>query len=56
MDDAHQFPDPDDAELWSHYLETCRRLGVEAVSPERARALIEDWNRTLRGEDEPTKH
>ena len=31
-------PDPDDGEFWAHYLESCRRLGVEAVERERAQA------------------
>ena len=41
--DASAFNTPDADEVYAHYLETCRRLGVEPVPRERAHDLIAEW-------------
>ncbi len=38
--DPLEFDPPDADEVYAHYLETCRRLGVEPVPRERAAELI----------------
>lgn len=43
---ADDLPDPD-AEFYSRYLETCRRLGVEPVAQERVEQLVDEWNRII---------
>ena len=42
LDDAIpiEFDPPDSDRVYANYLETCRRLGVEPVSRERALGLI----------------
>jgi hypothetical protein len=39
--------DPRDAEFYARYLETCRRLGVEPVSLDRARELVREWSAAI---------
>ncbi len=34
-------------DFYQRYCETCRRLGVEPVSPERARELVEMFDATF---------
>jgi hypothetical protein len=48
-DDALVIPfDPPDADVvWEHYLETCRRAGIEPVSRERADGLMQEWPETI---------
>jgi len=46
--------DPPDTDLThAHYLETCRRAGIEQVSRERAEGSIAEWNEALSGRPEP---
>ena len=35
-------PDPD--RVYRHYLERCRRLGIDPVLRDRAHDLIAEWN------------
>jgi hypothetical protein len=44
-DDDPELALPDVDVVYANYLETCRRLGVEPMSVEKAHALITDWNR-----------
>ena len=39
---ARDPPDPDC--VYRHYVERCRRLGIEPVLRDRARDLIAEWN------------
>jgi hypothetical protein len=46
--------DPPDAdEVYAHYPETCRRLGVEPVPLEHARKLMREWAATFERGGEP---
>jgi hypothetical protein len=58
LDDAIpiEFDPPDSDRVYANYLETCRRLGVEPVSRERAEGLIGEWPEVLTGRPEPTTH
>jgi hypothetical protein len=47
---------PEMARLYRNYLVTCRRLGVELVTRERAVGLMQEWNEVLSGRREPTQH
>ena len=38
-------PDPD--RVYRHYLERCRRLGIEPVLRDRAHGLIAEWNNVI---------
>ena len=41
--DAPEF-DPSDADaVYARYLETCKRLGIEPVPQDHAKALIKEW-------------
>ena len=51
-----EFDPPDADTVYEGYLETCRRLGVEPVSRDRAQGLIEEWNEVLSGRGLPTTH
>ena len=42
--DAPAFDPPDEDAVYSRYLETCKRLGVEPVPRERAQGPIEEWS------------
>ena len=42
--------------VYFNYLETCRRLGIDPVSRERAIGLIREWGEALTGRPEPTTH
>ena len=33
--------------VWEHYLETCRRAGIEPVPREHAQGLIAEWTETI---------
>ena len=44
-------PDPD--RVYLHYLETCRRLGIEPVPREQAFGLIVGWTEVLTGRTDP---
>ena len=48
-DDDYQRPpvSPDPDEVYLHYLETCRRLGVKPVGHKRARKMISGWTKIL---------
>jgi hypothetical protein len=50
--------DPPDADVvWEHYLETCRRAGVQPVSREQADELITEWSDAIAaGLAAPTQH
>ncbi len=54
--DPLEFDPPDADEVYAHYLETCRRLGVEPVPRERALGLMQEWGEVLSGRPEPTTH
>jgi hypothetical protein len=54
--DALEFDPPDADIVYANYCETCRRLGVEPVSRDRAQGLIEEWNDVLSGRGTPTRH
>jgi hypothetical protein len=54
MFDAADAPEPD--LVYAHYLETCRRLGIEPVPRERALSLVQEWTEALTGRPEPTTH
>ena len=46
--------DPPDADaVYAHYLETCRRAGVEPVPRERARELIAERSATFERAGKP---
>ena len=47
---------PDPERLYRDQLETCRRLGIEPVSRDRALGLIQEWTEVLTGRQEPTTH
>ena len=49
IDDAFNiaFDPRDPVIVWEHYLETCRRSGVQPVSRERAQDLIAEWTATI---------
>jgi hypothetical protein len=51
-----EFDPPDADTVYEGYLETCRRLGVEPVSRDRAGALMAEWNEVLSGRGTPTTH
>ena len=56
IDDTPDAPalDPPDADtVYAHYLETCRRVGVEPVPRERAQDLIREWSETIARGGEP---
>jgi hypothetical protein len=48
-----QFQPPDAGAVYARYLETCRRLGVEPVPPDRAQDLIAEWSATLKDRRPP---
>ena len=54
--DAPALDPPDADTVYAHYLETCRRLGVEPVPRERALGLMQEWGEVLSGRPEPTQH
>lgn len=51
LDDNNNAPAPDpppDADtVYRHYLEKCRRQGVEPVARDHARKLIAEWSNTI---------
>jgi hypothetical protein len=42
-----EFDPPDPDVVWEHYLETCRRAGVEPVSREHVDGLIAERTATI---------
>jgi hypothetical protein len=40
---------PDRDRVYRSYVEDCRRLGIEPVSPDRAQDLMEEWSEALAG-------
>lgn len=48
LDDADsnlpEFDPPDPDRVYFNYVETCRRLGVEPVAPDRVQELIAGWS------------
>jgi len=57
VDDAIEdpFDRPDADAVYEKYVVTCRRLGVEPVSRERAQGLMQEWGEILLGRPEPTR-
>jgi len=51
-----QFDPPDPDRVYRNHRETCRRVGVEPVSRDRALGLIQERNEVLSGRPEPTTH
>ena len=47
--DALEFDPPDAETVYANHCETCRRLGVEPVSQERAQGLMAEWSDALAG-------
>jgi len=45
----------DGENVYRHYVQACRRMGVEPASRERVFGLIEKWTEVLSGRSEPTK-
>ena len=51
-----QKPEPPDVDgYYARYLKTCRRLGVEPVSLERAHELMDEWSDAIKHAP-PTQH
>jgi len=54
MSDAAGAPVPDT--VYPNYLETCRRLGIEAFPYKCALGLVHEYGEVLKGRPEPTRH
>jgi len=47
---------PDPERVYLEYVESCQRLGIEALPRERALVLIKEWGDALSKTAEPTTH
>ena len=51
--DAGPIKPPDPDEVYRHYLETCRRIGIEPVPRDRADELMREWSAAIYAQIKP---